>query len=316
MFVVYTWVLVQGAATYRTFFREWVDTPEYYKWYHAEWAEAAHVLNEYNLNSSTIVFLPYPLHNEHFGDAHYGFDYLYQGEAPAKVVAATTPHNLAQKIEDALASRKPVKTVKLVDWDNETVGGDDRAEKHAASILNKYGLHLESKEYGKFQIHTYIDVSMAGPWTPYERLEPRIIHFDGGISLYGFNHGRGVEPPSSHQELTMEETHPLWVALLWQTAPGLEVEYSISLRLHNAAGDRVHLQDFVLLNRFTNSTRDWTPEEPVDTFHYLDLPSDLPPGQYELRLVVYDFESLKPTVELGVWEPETTISRLQIGEPN
>ena len=47
---------------------------------------------------------------------------------------------------------------------------------------------------------------------------------------------------------------------------------------------------------------------------FLEFPSDLPPGEYELRLVVYDFETLKPTVELGVWEPETTLTRLQLGE--
>ena len=29
-------------------------------------------------------------------------------------------------------------------------------------------------------------------------------------------------------------------------------------------------------------------------------------------MVVYDTETLKPTVELGVWEPETTLARLQL----
>ena len=88
------------------------------------------------------------------------------------------------------------------------------------------------------------------------------------------------------------------------------------MRLHNAEGERVHQQDYVLRNQFTNTTRDWVAEEPVDTLHYLDIPPDLPAGEYELRLVVYDFESLKPTVELGVWEPETTIGSLHFGESN
>ena len=50
----------------------------------------------------------------------------------------------------------------------------------------------------------------------------------------------------------------------------------------------------------------------MDTVYYLDIPTALSPGEYELRLVVYDSESLNPTVELGVWEPELTLVRLRI----
>ena len=46
----------------------------------------------------------------------------------------------------------------------------------------------------------------------------------------------------------------------------------------------------------------------------MEIPPDLKPGEYELRLVVYDYESLKPTVELGVWEPEAVIANLQVSE--
>ena len=31
-------------------------------------------------------------------------------------------------------------------------------------------------------------------------------------------------------------------------------------------------------------------------------------------LVVYNFETLVPTVELGVWEPEKTLARLRLTE--
>jgi len=30
-------------------------------------------------------------------------------------------------------------------------------------------------------------------------------------------------------------------------------------------------------------------------------------------MVVYNFETLEPTVEIGVWEPETTLARLRLG---
>ena len=31
-------------------------------------------------------------------------------------------------------------------------------------------------------------------------------------------------------------------------------------------------------------------------------------------MVVYDFETLVPTVEIGVWEPEVTLARLRLAE--
>ena len=70
----------------------------------------------------------------------------------------------------------------------------------------------------------------------------------------------------------------------------------------------------MLLNLANVSTRHWAAGESVDTLHLLDLPDDLPPGEYEMRLVVYDFATLKPTVELDVWEPETVLARLRFEE--
>ncbi len=46
----------------------------------------------------------------------------------------------------------------------------------------------------------------------------------------------------------------------------------------------------------------------------LKIPAELSAGEYELRMVVYDFETLVPTVEIGVWEPEVTLARLRLAE--
>ena len=106
----------------------------------------------------------------------------------------------------------------------------------------------------------------------------------------------------------------MWVALQWQTAPGLDVDYSISLRLHDAAGGGVYQRDDVLWNEQAAPTSQWASEEAVDSIIYLEIPTNLQPGEYDLRFVVYDFETLKPTVELGVWEVEKTLARLRVGE--
>ena len=307
-------VLYQGVDSYSTFFQKWAGTPAFFRAYHTEWADAARVLNAQPSEKGITYILPYPKLNEHYGDEHFGFEYLYQGAVPAHIIHATTPHNLAQRIESALGTEEKVSTVKYLDWDNEVVGGDARADEHAIALLDKYGHFLDSEEFDSFLIHTFADVSLDRPWTLFEFLEPLEVHFDGGISLNGLAHGQGVEQHSLQQLFILGVGHPLWVALQWQTAPKLDVEYSVSLRLHNVGGEGVHQRDVVLRDKDTNTTRHWTADELVNTLHYLDLPPDLPPGEYELRLVVYDFETLKPTVELGVWEPETTLTRLQLGE--
>ena len=103
------------------------------------------------------------------------------------------------------------------------------------------------------------------------------------------------------------------MVLQWQAAPGLDTDFAISLRLHNAEGG-VYQQDAVLSKSIPASTSHWSAEELVDTMHLLLFPNDYPPGEYELRLFVYDFETLKPTVEIGVWEAETVLARLWLEE--
>ena len=316
MLVVSAWVLIQGGVTYRTFFHRWAGTPEFYKAYHTEWADAARALNAQKSDTGTVYVLPYPANNEHFQDAHYGFEYLYLGTAPAYIVAAATPHNLAQKIEAKLAAGDSVSTVKFVDWNNDIVGGDALAEGHTVSLLGKYGRFLDSAEYGSFQIHAYTDVSLDRPWTLYERLDSLEVNYDGGISLHGFAFGQGIEQLSSHQQFNIGQDRSWWMALQWQAVPELGIDYSVSLRLHDADGKAIYQTDQVLWNEGAAPTSQWPADKKVATLFYLELPEDLEPGEYELRLVVYDFETLKPTVELGVWEPETTLTRLQLGELN
>ena len=305
-------ILAPGIATYSAFFEKRAGTPEFDRAYHAEWAEAAELLNTRQTDENVVHIIPYPRHNEHFNNVHYGFEYLYQGSAPAHILAAITPHNLAQKVERALSTEKSFSSVSFLDWNNEVVGGDSRSEDHVLVLLGKYGRHSKSETYESFQVHTFNDVSMDRPWTLYDRLEPLTIHFDKGISLLGSALGQGEEQLSTQSNVHLDTARPLWVALLWQTAPELTIDYSVSLRLHNTEGEKFLQEDFVLSNLESAPTSRWSAGESVDTLFYLAVPSELPPGEYELRLVVYNFETWEPTVELGVWKPESVLTRLQI----
>ena len=88
----------------------------------------------------------------------------------------------------------------------------------------------------------------------------------------------------------------------------------MSLRLYNSEGERAYQEDAVLWNPDHWPTSHWAANQPVDTMTLLHFPADLQPGNYELRLVVYDVETQTPTVQQGVWEAETTLARLRLAE--
>ena len=304
-------ILAQGVHTYRTYFHEWATTPAFDRAYDAEWAEAAQVLNAQPHAEDTAYLLPYP-----WFDEHYAFEYLYHGAAPAQVVHithTTDPHDLAQTVEASLAAIENVTTVKFVDWDNDLIAGDTDGDEYIVILLNKYGRYLGSDAFANFQLHTYTDIALDHPWTFFEQLEPLTVHYDGGIDLLGLALGQ-IEQLSSQQPLNLGLERSLWVNLRWQTIPGLDTDFAVSLRLHNAEGASSYQKDFVLGNSTFARTRHWPPDEAVDTLFHLELPADLAPGEYELRLIVYSTETLTPTVEIDVWEPELLLARLRLGE--
>ena len=289
-------VLMQGVATYRIFFQEWGGTPEFFRTYDGVWADAAQVLNAQSHAADTVILLPYA-----WADDHYGFEYLYQSDAPSHVIHATSSY-LPRKVEFTLAALENVSTVKIVDWDNGSVGAAANGDDNLIVLLDKHGRYMGSEEFVNFRIHTYTEIALDRSWAFYEHIEPPTVHYDVGISLQGIAMGHGGEQLSSATvELpSLDGDRSLWVALQWQTAPGLHIDYAISLRLHDVEGTRRYQLDDVLVNPNANPTSQWLADELVDTIFYIDFPPDLPEGEYELRLVVYDFATQKPTVELGV----------------
>ena len=131
----------------------------------------------------------------------------------------------------------------------------------------------------------------------------------------GLPWARAEEQLSTQQPLPLGGDRSLWAVLQWQTAPGLDIDYAISLRLHNMEGERVYQADDVLWQPTNHTpTSQWSADEVVESLFHLDLPGDLLSGEYELRMVVYNFETQVPTVQVGVWEPESLLARLRLTE--
>ena len=304
-------ILAQGAETYRIYFQEWAATiPASKKAYWAMWGELGQVVSAQASNEGTVYLIP--------GYSwHYSVEYLDQTGEPENAVYLLDELNPIQKVKSTLTAAENDTVAKLVDWNDDRHSNLSHQETELFFVfLGKYGRYLGTEEYTNIRIHNFADVSTDLPWTLFDHLESSEVHYDGGISLLGFAVEQGTAKLSSHQLSSMDRDRSWWLEMQWQTAPGLEVVYSTSLRLHDAEGKIVYQRDAVLENSTHFSTNMWVPEVPVDTLHLLQFPPDLPPGEYELRLVLYDFATLKPTVELGVWEPETTLARLNLAEPD
>ncbi len=299
-------VLVQGVLTYRTYFQEWAAAPELGDAYDLEWKELARVLNAQPSNADLVYLVP-------IFHSPYSFEYLYTGTAPAYLFHQAAP-DLAQKVGSSLGALEDVSTVKVVKWRVNAygVGGEDNGR--FAYLLSKYGRYQGGEDYPILRIYNYSDINLDLPWTFYEHLEPLTVDYDGGIALQGLALGQGAEQMSSRQLLSLERDRPLWMALQWQTASGLDVDYVISLRLYNAEDEIVYQEDDVLWNPEHWPTSHWPGDVPIDTLSLLNIPANLPAGEYALRLVVYNFETLVPTVEIGVWEPEMTLAQLRLEE--
>ncbi len=223
--------------------------------------------------------------------------------------------DLAREVESTLANLKDLSTVSVVEW-NSTNPWIDNNARPLTFLLTKYGRFLGSDDYEDFTVHNYADISFEHLWIYHEYLEPMTIDYDGGIALLGLALGHGPEQIPAGQLLDLGPGRSLWSALQWRTEPGLNVDYVLSLRLYNADEERAHQQDTVLWNQDHWPTSHWLAGKPVETTAMLHLPTDLPPGDYELRLVVYNFETQVPTVQIDVWEPETTLARLRLSEIN
>ena len=303
--VVAGFVLVRGVKTYRTYFQEWAVSPTYYRAFHGEWNDAVRVLSELPSEAGTVYLLPYKF------DVNYGFEYLYQGATPARVFDARTL-DLPLMVGSTLTAIENITTVKVVDWKDhfDWSAGDT----HLVELLDKYGRYLGSDEYRHFHIHTYSEVALERPWTFYDYLEPLTVNYDGGIDLRGLALGQGLKQLPSQQLPDLERDRSLWVSLRWQTQPDLDVDYAVSLRLYDAEGVIVSQTDQrLILGRLHYAhTSFWPTGESVDTLIYLEFPAGLPAGEYEFRLVVYDTDSLTPTVEIGVWEAEVVLARLRL----
>ncbi len=295
-------IVVQGAVNYQTYFGK--GMADHYFSYDVIWPRFAQRLNARLPEVDTAYFIPH---------VHHGFEYLYQGETPARMFWPYVPE-LEDQTEEGLARIGQVSNVKVVDWiDSFTWAGSYHAD-FLSILLGKYGTYVSREEFEGVYVNNYVDVSYDHPWTLYDDLS-RPIMYDGGINLKGLvlDSSKAILP--GRQLLEEGQDRSLMVGMQWELSSELAVDFSISLRLYNVDGARISQSDHVLrkATNYASTTRFWSAHELVDLLYQLEIPDEVMSGEYELRLVVYDLATSVPTVEVGIWEPETVLGRMRIG---
>lgn len=291
-------ILVRGVNTHAAYFQNGTTHPRFQHEFNKAWADAATTLNALPHEPDTIYLLPYDT------SINFGFEFLYQGHPPAHVFDARIP-DLPHVIESALAESENVSHVKLVQFSKNT--------DHVKHLLGQHGHHTGSVQYDNFTIHSYSDIIMDRPWAFHTHITPKTVHYDGGISLVGFALGESHTQLPTRSLPIQHDERSLWVDLQWRTQADLHTDFAISLRLHDAQGNRVWQHDqWLLTGPLYEPTSLWVPNTTITTHILLDIAPHVPTGLHELRLIVYDTESHTPTVEIGIWEPEAMLAVLSL----
>ena len=151
-------------------------------------------------------------------------------------------------------------------------------------------------------------------WTHHQQLEPLAVRYDSGISLVGVAVGQGEVQFATTEEISVPKDRSMWVALQWQDPIDSETTYATSLRLYavESEGSWVFQEDTDLRKASGATSAESALQATIDTLVWLDFPPELPAGEYELRLLLYDAVSLQTVVQDGTWDPELILARLSV----
>ena len=287
--------------------------------YFDTWATAAPVLENFDVSKwlrlksdieanprqDTVYIATFD--NRHpIGYRPYNFDFLYQGRAPVHIFRSMDD-DFAAQLGQALAAAPGTPHVAAVEWTNDPYAD---ATGRLPFLLGKYGHFVETEERDGYRLHHFDNLHTDTAWTIYPTAEQNATRFDNGLVLRAAALRGPADMPLLEDACPLLAGAELWAALRWRAESAPQADYRVSLRLHNADGAVVHQAEAPVLGFDYSGTAAWQPGHEGESLLHIALPAELPPGPYEVRLVVYDQVTLTPAVVVDVWTPEVTVGCL------
>jgi 4-amino-4-deoxy-L-arabinose transferase-like glycosyltransferase len=266
--------LIIGLTTARDYFGRWARLPELYMTYDVY---ALELIEQMASDRDPAAVYVIPMDSRAGNEArHYTLDFLYQGDTPYHYVPVdemTIPARLTEVADGH-------KVLRVVRWLQDKHAGADEREV-VTFLLTRAGQLVDEEIYPVYRIETW-----ALPSAHTAFVLPTIE------DEVGANFGDVLRLEAANLSVIGDTVA---VALRWAPLAAMDADYKASLRLVAADGSLVAQKDRFLRHNWHQGTSLW-PSETVNEYYLLP---EVPPGQYELQVIVYHPETLAPLMVDG-----------------
>jgi hypothetical protein len=260
-----------GYDTWHNYYDVWAPCEEVYEACYGYYADLACQINA-DGDPSAIYILP--INYDRRGGAYtaYPLDLLHQSSVPYGYIAVDDA-TVAEDLTEICAGKDHVR---LILWTHgEHVDADPRGA--LPFYLERFGRRAEEKAFQCYRIRTYDLVSTQVDFRQPLTFTAAAVRFGSSLALHGVAH-----------EARVPAGDAAWIALRWGVRQPPGADYKLSLRLINNQGQRVGQSDVWLLSNEHCRTCEWQPGAVITTYHLVPARPGTLPGDYQLRLVVYD----------------------------
>jgi hypothetical protein len=266
--VVLIFVII-GLVTARDYFGRWAQLPDLYMAYDVYALELIeHMASERDPSVAYVI----PMDSRAGHEArHYTLDFLYRGDTPYYYVPVDET-TVTERLTEVASGRE---TLRVVRWLRDKHTGADEREV-VTFLLARAARRGADEIFPVYRIETWSLPSTETVFTLPTIKGDVGATFDGVLRL-----------EAADLSLVGDRVD---VAIRWAPLAAMDADYKASLRLVGEDGGVVAQKDRFLRHNWHQGTSLWPPETVNE--YYL-LPS-VPPGEYEVRAVVYHPETLAP----------------------
>jgi hypothetical protein len=264
-----------GLVTGQAYFGRWAQLPELAMAYDVYAVELAQHIAADTLPG--VIYL-IPMDQRAGSEArHYTLDFMYRGQTPYQYLPVDET-TVAEQMTRAAAGRT---TLRVVRWTQDKhVAADER--ELVSYLLATTARQVDRQVYPVYTIESWALPSGHAGFSLPAIDTPLGVTYGGLLKLEAATLNAGRD--------TVD------VALRWAPVAAMDVDYKASLRLVAADGSLAAQKDRFLRHNWHQGTSLWPPAETVNEYYWFPA---VPPGTYQVQVVVYHPHTLAPLTAAG-----------------